>query len=165
MRQGAVSSANLLMNTSPLVVGLGEILWDILPSGRQLGGAPANFAYCSHLLGNRGVVASRSGSDDLGLELRQRLRESGLGDDFVQSDSFHPTGTVNVKSTLWGSRISRSPIQRRGILWSGTRTFRGWRSLRTRSVLAHWHRGRKSRNGQSSNLWMRRSRGQYEFSM
>jgi len=85
------------MNVSPLVVGLGEILWDILPSGRQLGGAPANFAYCSHLLGNRGVVASRSGSDDLGLELRQRLRESGLGDDFVQSDSFHPTGTVNVE--------------------------------------------------------------------
>lgn len=97
MRQGAVSSANLLMNTSPLVVGLGEILWDILPSGRQLGGAPANFAYCSHLLGNQTIVASRAGLDDLGLELRQRLQESGLDDDLVQSDPVHPTGTVNVE--------------------------------------------------------------------
>src|SRR5438445_37737 len=47
------------MKPLPTVVGLGEILWDLLPSGRQLGGAPANFAYCAHLLGDRAVVASR----------------------------------------------------------------------------------------------------------
>jgi fructokinase len=85
------------MNSTPTVVGLGEILWDFLPSGRQLGGAPANFAYCSHLLGTRAVVASRIGSDELGAEVRARLAEAGIRDEFVQSDAKNPTGTVIVK--------------------------------------------------------------------
>ena len=85
------------MTSAPTVVGLGEILWDLLPSGRQLGGAPANFAYCSHLLGNRTVVASRIGSDDLGNDVRNRLRQTGIGQDFLQVDPRHATGTVNVE--------------------------------------------------------------------
>jgi fructokinase len=85
------------MDHLPTVVGLGEILWDLLPSGRQLGGAPANFAYCSHLLGNRAVVASRVGLDDLGREARDRLLRSGITDQFLQSDPEHPTGTVQVQ--------------------------------------------------------------------
>jgi fructokinase len=84
------------MAPASTIVGLGEILWDFLPSGRQLGGAPANFAYCSHLLGNRALVASRTGTDDLGDEIRDRLTQAGLGHDFLQSDSKHPTGTVKV---------------------------------------------------------------------
>ncbi len=79
------------------VIGLGEILWDLLPSGRQLGGAPANFAYCSHLLGNRAVVASRIGSDHLGREVRDSLLRSGITDQFLQTDPEHSTGTVNVQ--------------------------------------------------------------------
>jgi fructokinase len=85
------------MDHLPTVVGLGEILWDLLPTGRQLGGAPANFAYCSHLLGNRAVVASRLGSDDLGREARASLLHSVLTDRFLQTDPDHSTGTVNVK--------------------------------------------------------------------
>jgi len=85
------------MNPAPTVVGLGEVLWDLLPSGRQLGGAPANFAYCSHLLGNRTPVASRIGSDDLGDEVRNRLLQAGIGQDFLQVDPRHPTGTVKVE--------------------------------------------------------------------
>ena len=85
------------MDHLPTVVGLGEILWDLLPSGRQLGGAPANFAYCSHLLGNRAVVASRVGSDVLGREVRDLLLHSGLTDQFLQTDPDHPTGTVHVQ--------------------------------------------------------------------
>ena len=85
------------MTSAPIVVGLGEILWDLLPSGRQLGGAPANFAYCSHLLGNSAIVASRIGRDDLGNEVRNRLLHAGVGQDFLQVDPTHPTGTVNVK--------------------------------------------------------------------
>ena len=50
------------------MIGLGEVLWDILPTGRVLGGAPANFAYMTNVLGDQGIVASRVGSDDLGLE-------------------------------------------------------------------------------------------------
>lgn len=85
------------MTPPPIIVGIGEILWDLLPSGRELGGAPANFAYCSHLLGNCGIVASRVGCDVLGSEVRERLRVSGVSDECVQADSTHPTGTVNVQ--------------------------------------------------------------------
>lgn len=85
------------MNSQQTIVGVGEVLWDILPAGRQLGGAPANFAYCSHLLGNRGIVVSGTGSDALGNELRECLGESGLTDKYIQTDPEHPSGTVNVK--------------------------------------------------------------------
>jgi fructokinase len=43
------------------VVGLGELLWDVFPKGKELGGAPANFAYMTSLLGDHGIVASRVG--------------------------------------------------------------------------------------------------------
>lgn len=79
-----------------MVVGLGELLWDLLPQGRQLGGAPANFAYHVHQLGDRGWVVSRLGGDELGREARERLRERGLSTEQVQEDPVHPTGTVEV---------------------------------------------------------------------
>ena len=41
------------------MIGLGEVLWDILPTGRVLGGAPANFAYMTNVLGDQGIVASQ----------------------------------------------------------------------------------------------------------
>lgn len=85
------------MDQLPTVVGLGELLWDLLPSGRQLGGAPANFTYCSHLLGNRAVVASRVGLDELGREARELLLRSGLTDQFLQTDPEHFTGIVQVQ--------------------------------------------------------------------
>ncbi|HJT71075.1 MAG TPA: carbohydrate kinase [Terriglobales bacterium] len=85
------------MANEPTVVGLGEILWDLLPSGRQLGGAPANFAYSSHILGNRGVIASRVGDDQLGEDIRDVLKKAKIDDRFLQRDSSHPTGTVNVE--------------------------------------------------------------------
>ena len=78
-------------------VGLGELLWDLLPSGKQLGGAPANFAYITNLLGDHGIPASRIGCDALGDEALQKLTQLGLSTSFVQRDSVHPTGTVNVK--------------------------------------------------------------------
>lgn len=84
------------MASSPTVVGIGEILWDLLPSGRQLGGAPANFAYCSHLLGSRAVVVSRVGDDALGAEAREFLLRKGISDQFLQADAALPTGTVHV---------------------------------------------------------------------
>jgi fructokinase len=79
-----------------LVAGLGEVLWDIFPEGKQLGGAPANFAYISTLLGNHGVVASRIGEDELGREALRQLEARSLDCSYIQRDSEHPTGTVNV---------------------------------------------------------------------
>ena len=90
------------MPAPPTIVGIGEILWDLLPSGRQLGGAPANFAYCSHLLGSRAVVVSRVGDDELGFEVRARLSQAGIGDDFIATDTKHPTGTVQIEVTPFG---------------------------------------------------------------
>jgi fructokinase len=81
----------------PTVVGLGEILWDFLPSGPQLGGAPANFAYCSYLLGDRGIVASRVGNDQLGKSTREVLEKVGISGQFLQSDNSQPTGTARVQ--------------------------------------------------------------------
>jgi fructokinase len=85
------------MANPPTVVGLGELLWDLLPAGRQLGGAPANFAYSSHILGSRGVVASRVGDDQLGDDIRDALNKRQLADRFVQNDTSQPTGTVKVE--------------------------------------------------------------------
>lgn len=79
------------------VVGLGEVLWDLLPVGACLGGAPANFAYITTLMGNRGIVASRVGEDSRGIETLRRMEELGLNIDHVQTDRKHPTGTVNVE--------------------------------------------------------------------
>jgi len=80
----------------PVVVGLGELLWDLFPAGKQLGGAPANFAYITAMLGDRGIVASRVGDDKLGQEALWQLKSSGLDVSRVQRDPVHPTGTVKV---------------------------------------------------------------------
>ena len=79
------------------IVGLGELLWDLLPAGKQLGGAPANFAYITNLLGNKGVPASRVGNDSLGDAALQRLTQLGVSAQFVQRDALHPTGSVKVE--------------------------------------------------------------------
>lgn len=79
------------------VVGLGEVLWDQLPERTCLGGAPANFAYITTLMGDQGIVASRVGEDSLGLEALRRMEELGLNIDHVQTDRQRPTGIVKVK--------------------------------------------------------------------
>jgi fructokinase len=79
------------------VVGIGEVLWDLLPGGRQLGGAPANFAYHARALGAEAQVLSRVGWDELGRELLGRLEQLGLLTDTVEIDPTAPTGTVTVE--------------------------------------------------------------------
>lgn len=78
------------------VVGLGEVLWDLLPERTCLGGAPANFAYITTLMGDHGIVSSRVGEDSRGLDALRRMEELGLDIDHVQTDREHPTGTVKV---------------------------------------------------------------------
>jgi fructokinase len=84
-------------NSRPLVIGLGELLWDLFPKGKQLGGAPANFAYIAALLGDRSVIASRVGDDRLGQEALWHLKSNRLDISHVQRDLQHPTGTVKVE--------------------------------------------------------------------
>jgi len=79
------------------IVGLGEMLWDVFPNRKELGGAPANFAYMISLLGDEGVVASRVGRDRLGNAAARRLAKLGLSQEWLQLDRNSPTGTVKVQ--------------------------------------------------------------------
>jgi fructokinase len=79
----------------PVIVGLGEVLWDLLPHGKFLGGAPANFAFHASQLGAEGIVASAVGRDPLGDEIIERLESLGLSTEYVQRNDA-PTGTVTA---------------------------------------------------------------------
>jgi fructokinase len=104
-----------MANTSgPLVIGVGEILWDMLPAGRQLGGAPANFAFHAQQLGARGAVVSRVGDDALGHEILEKLDAAGVDRRGVGIDPAHPTGVVDV--TLDSKGVPTYVI-RTGVAW------------------------------------------------
>ena len=77
-----------------VIVGIGEILWDMLPSGKALGGAPANFAYHAGRLGEEGWAVSAVGDDALGREILDIVAEKGLKNLIAVTDK--PTGTVQV---------------------------------------------------------------------
>ena len=95
------------------------MLWDLLPERTCLGGAPANFAYITTLMGDQGIVASRVGEDSRGLEALRRMEELGLNIDHVQTDREHPTGTVNVELDAKGRRGLKLRIRWPGIFCSG----------------------------------------------
>ena len=78
-----------------VIVGIGEILWDMLPSGKALGGAPANFAYHAARLGEEGWAVSAVGDDALGQEIRDIVADKKLNNIIAISDK--PTGTVEVE--------------------------------------------------------------------
>lgn len=81
----------------PEVVAIGEILWDIFPDGKRIGGAPANFAYYINKLGGRAILVSRVGQDSLGGQALAACRAAGLAVDLIQKDLNHQTGTVRVE--------------------------------------------------------------------
>lgn len=78
-----------------LVVGMGEALWDVLPEGKKIGGAPANFAYHVSQFGLPGLAVSAVGDDNLGKEIRENFVSKGLNHklDVVP----YATGTVQVE--------------------------------------------------------------------
>lgn len=77
------------------VVGLGEALWDVLPDGRKLGGAPANFAYHAGQFGLNAIAVSALGEDKLADETIAQLEEKGLH--YCMPRVPYPTGTVQVE--------------------------------------------------------------------
>lgn len=90
-----------------IVVGMGEALWDVLPEGKKIGGAPANFAYHAAQFGLRSCVVSAVGNDDLGREILDTLTEKGLNYLIEMVD--YPTGTVQVE--LDGAGIPQYDIK------------------------------------------------------
>jgi fructokinase len=91
------------------VIGVGEVLWDLLLTGTQLGGAPANFAYHAHALGAHAQVITRVGKDDHGREIIRRFHAMGLPETGVQVDETAPTGTAKVE--LSGDGLAHFTIQ------------------------------------------------------
>ena len=78
-----------------VIVGIGEILWDMLPAGKALGGAPANFAYHALRLGEEGWAVSAIGDDPLGAEIMDIVTRKKLRHIIAVTDK--PTGTVQVE--------------------------------------------------------------------
>lgn len=79
------------------LVGLGELLWDVLPGGRQLGGAPANFVCHARALGAEAQLVSRVGRDALGRDALSQFASLGIPTDTIEVDDVLPTGNVSVE--------------------------------------------------------------------
>ncbi len=79
------------------VVGIGELLWDVFPEGKKLGGAPANFAYHCKAFGAESYPVSCVGNDDPGRQILLVLESHNVDVSFISINSDHPTGTVSVQ--------------------------------------------------------------------
>ncbi len=116
------------------VVGLGELLWDELPGGRQLGGAPANFAVMAARLGVHGIIASRIGSDEPGAAARALLGDMPVDARFLQTDPYRPTGRVSV--TLENGQpgyVIHAPVA-----WDALDLTPAWQELAARADAVCW---------------------------
>jgi fructokinase len=116
------------------IVGLGEALFDLLPTGSVLGGAPLNVAWHAHALlsvgAGQGIVASRVGSDGLGEEIFAQLARRGMATDYLQLDAQHPTGTVNV--TLQAGQPAFEIV--RNVAWDHMEFTPSWSELANRAT-------------------------------
>ena len=112
------------------IVGLGELLWDLLPAGRQLGGAPANFAVMASRLGAHGIIASSIGQDELGDAARANLAAMPVDTRYLQADTAgHPTGSVSVEFR----QGQPSYTIHQPVAWDFLELTPAWRELATRA--------------------------------
>ena len=80
----------------PAVTAIGEILFDVYPTSRALGGAPINFLFHIFKLTGQGTIVSRVGHDVLGAKVRSFLSGNGISTNYIQDDHENPTGITNV---------------------------------------------------------------------
>lgn len=85
------------MSKEPVITCVGEVLWDALPGGIFLGGAPLNVCLNLNRLGAKAHIVSRVGKDRLGREAIDRIAKGGLKTDYIQQDEQHETGFVKVE--------------------------------------------------------------------
>jgi fructokinase len=91
-----MSKPNFPHEFHPYVIGIGEVLWDLFPDNRRVGGAPLNFAYFCGRLGARSAVISRVGKDEEGRALIEAIAQLGVETSLIQVDQEKPTGMVRV---------------------------------------------------------------------
>lgn len=109
-----------------VVVALGEVLWDMLPTGPRLGGASANFCATVGRLGNHAILASRIGADDNGVRLSGLHRELSIDVSCLQIDPDRQTGTVTVEINLKGEP---EYCIREGVAWDAVEFSPSWKEL------------------------------------
>ena len=114
----------------PLVVGIGELLWDLLPDGRQMGGAPANFAFHARALGASSVIVSAVGDDRSGREILEELDRRGFDRCGIAVLSGAATGTVTVDLDAGG--VPRYTIHE-GVAWDAIPWTDGLQALAARA--------------------------------
>ncbi len=85
-----------MQDTLPYIVCFGEVLWDVYPEGKRLGGAPFNVAAHMTQLGTPAYIISKIGNDDLGKEIIEVIRESDVSPEYIAMDYTRDTGVVNV---------------------------------------------------------------------
>ena len=100
-------------NNRPTIVALGEVLWDMLPGGKKIGGAPLNFACHATQLGCKGVMVSSIGKDALGDELLEGIAPIGVELSFIQRSNM-PTSMVDV---VVDSQGTPQYIINEGVAW------------------------------------------------
>lgn len=84
------------MNTKGIILGIGELLWDMLPTGKKPGGAPGNFTYHAGQLGYESYMISAVGDDPPGKGLTEALAKKGVNTDYISTLPDYPTGEVLV---------------------------------------------------------------------
>ncbi|WP_099463738.1 MULTISPECIES: carbohydrate kinase family protein [Parabacteroides] len=84
-----------MKKNKPVVAGIGELLWDVLPTGKRAGGAPINFVYHATQLGAEGYAISAVGNDVFGTEILQELDKNHIS--YYISTVEYPTGSVMVE--------------------------------------------------------------------
>ena len=82
--------------SKPVVVGIGELLWDVFPDVKKAGGAPINFVYHATQLGAEGYAISAVGNDVFGTEIIQELDKNGIDSNYISTVEY-PTGSVMVE--------------------------------------------------------------------
>ena len=117
---------NMVKNKKFKIVGIGEILWDMLPQGKKLGGAPANFVYYASKLGQKGIIASRVGNDPPGIEILDSLDKLNLVKDYIQIDQSYPTGSVDVRLD---ERGQPDYIIHKNVAWDFLKLDNTWKNL------------------------------------
>lgn len=95
------------------IIGIGEMVWDMLPAGKRLGGAPVNFAFYAQALGAKALIVSAVGQDTLGDEILETVKGFGMDISAIQRNRY-PTSTVEI--TLAGEGIP-SYVIREQVAW------------------------------------------------
>ena len=125
-----------------VIVGMGEVLWDMLPEGKKIGGAPANFAYHVSQYGFDSCVVSAVGDDKLGNEILESFDNRYLN--YLIEKVPYPTGTVQIELDEAG--IPCYEIKE-NVAWDNipfTAIWRSWQERLVQFVSVHWLNGIQS---------------------